>query len=87
MKNKLYILLVMALAFTFSTSSCSDFLDEENKVGETADLTYSTSSGIQGLVSSCYSFARDGMAKKQAWDFRKWAPICFTTVMIISRNR
>lgn len=64
MKNKLYILLVMALAFTFSTSSCSDFLDEENKVGETADLTYSTSSGIQGLVSSCYSFARGWYGKE-----------------------
>ena len=46
------------------TSSCSDFLDEENKVGETADLTYSTSSGIQGLVSSCYSFARGWYGKE-----------------------
>lgn len=63
MKNKLYILLA-ASALTLSTVSCSDFLDEDNKAGETADLSYATSSGVQGLVSSCYSFARGFYGKE-----------------------
>ncbi|MDR2840338.1 MAG: RagB/SusD family nutrient uptake outer membrane protein [Paludibacter sp.] len=46
-------------------SSCTDFLTEDNKAGETADLTYSTESGIRGLVSSCYAFAR-GIYGKEA---------------------
>ncbi len=48
----------MALAFTFSTSSCSDFLEEENKIGATAELEYATVSGIDGLMGSAYSFLR-----------------------------
>jgi starch-binding outer membrane protein, SusD/RagB family len=63
MKKKLYILLA-ASAFTLGISSCSDFLVEDNKVGETADLTYATSSGLQGLVSSCYNFARGWYGKE-----------------------
>ena len=63
MKNKKYILLV-ASALMLSFSSCSDFLEEDNKAGETADLSYSTSSGVQGLVSSCYSFARGWYGKE-----------------------
>ena len=46
------------------TYSCSDFLEEDNKAGSTADLTYSTSSGIQGLVASCYSFSRGWYGKE-----------------------
>ncbi|MCD7900363.1 MAG: RagB/SusD family nutrient uptake outer membrane protein [Bacteroides sp.] len=63
MKKKLYILLAVS-AFMLGTSSCSDFLDEENKVGETADLTYSTASGLQGLVASCYSYSRGWYGKE-----------------------
>lgn len=53
-----------ATALTLGTTSCSDFLEEENKVGMTADLTYSTSTGIQGLVNSCYSFSRGWWGKE-----------------------
>ena len=32
----------MALAFACCVSSCSDFLEEENKTGATAELEYAT---------------------------------------------
>jgi starch-binding outer membrane protein, SusD/RagB family len=63
MKNKLYII-IAAMALMLGTPSCSDYLDEDNKVGATADLAYSTATGIQGLVSSCYSFARGWYGKE-----------------------
>ena len=63
MKKNLYIILAAA-ALLLGTPSCSDYLNEDNKVGATADLTYSTSSGIQGLVSSCYSFSRAWYGKE-----------------------
>ena len=48
----------MALAFACCVSSCSDFLEEENKTGATAELEYATVSGIDGLMGSAYSFLR-----------------------------
>jgi len=63
MKKNLYIILAVA-GLTMSTLSCSDYLDEDNKVLATADLAYSTTSGIQGLVSSCYSFSRAWYGKE-----------------------
>jgi hypothetical protein len=57
-------LFIVAAALSFGFSSCSDFLDEDNKTGETADLTYETVSGIEGLVNSCYSFSRGWWGKE-----------------------
>lgn len=65
MKNKFNIL-IAAFCSVLTLVSCSEFLEENNKVGMTADLTYSTSSGIKGLVSSCYSFARGWYGKEPA---------------------
>lgn len=63
MKTKI-LLLVAASSLLMGTTSCSDFLDEDNKTGETADLTYSTQSGIEGLMASCYTFARGWYGKE-----------------------
>ena len=63
MKKTISIFLA-ASAFTLGATSCSDFLEEENKVGQTADLTYSTASGIEGLVNSCYAFSRGWWGKE-----------------------
>jgi len=63
MKKNLYIILA-AMALIMGTPSCTDYLDEDNKAGATADLAYSTVSGIQGLVSSCYSFSRAWYGKE-----------------------
>ncbi|GAB1451344.1 hypothetical protein MASR2M47_14000 [Draconibacterium sp.] len=63
MKKILFSLLAVS-AILLGMQSCSDFLEEDNRVGQTADLTYSTSTGIQGLVSSCYSFTRTWYGKE-----------------------
>jgi hypothetical protein len=63
MKKNRYIL-ITALVFTLGMSSCASYLDEDNKAGQTADLGYATASGIQGLVGSCYSFARGWYGKE-----------------------
>jgi hypothetical protein len=63
MKNKIKIF-IAAFCSIFILFSCEDFLEENNKVGQTADLTYSTSSGIKGLMASCYSFARGWYGKE-----------------------
>lgn len=63
MKKNLYIIFV-ATALMLGTQSCTDYLKEDNKVGATADLTYATSSGLQGLVSSCYSYTRAWYGKE-----------------------
>ncbi len=46
------------------SQSCSDFLEEDNKTGTTAELSYSTATGINGLVASCYSFSRGWYGKE-----------------------
>ena len=64
MKKKLYIYLLAGTSLLGNLTSCQDYLEEENKTGQTADLTYSTKTGIEGLVASCYSFARGWYGKE-----------------------
>lgn len=61
--KKSYIILAAALVGLGATS-CSDFLEEDNKTGEAADLTYQTVSGIDGLVSSAYAYCRGWWGKE-----------------------
>ena len=63
MKNKIYLLIV---AISLLVTSCTDFLVEENKVGQTADLLYSTETGIESLVASCYTYTRTWYGKEAA---------------------
>lgn len=44
--------------------SCNDFLEEENKVGQTADLLYATETGIESLVASSYAYSRTWYGKE-----------------------
>ena len=53
MKNITYK--IFALILALGTVSCSDFLDEDNKTGLTADGYYVTAEGIEALVNSCYT--------------------------------
>jgi hypothetical protein len=57
-------MMIAVLASAIATTGCSDYLEEDNKAGATADLTYSTKAGIDGLVSSCYAFARGFYGKE-----------------------
>lgn len=63
MKNKIFKTFA-ALTIMLGATSCNDFLEEENKVGQTADLLYSTESGIENLVASCYTYSRTWYGKE-----------------------
>lgn len=60
MKKNIFnsVALLLSVGVMMANVSCSDFLFEDNKTGSTADLEYSTQSGIDGLVGSCYAFMR-----------------------------
>ena len=66
MKNKIFITLVTTALVLGTTTSCSDFLKEENKTGQTADLLYATETGIESLVASCYTYTRTWYGKEAA---------------------
>ncbi len=65
MKTKILYYLAVSSLFMGNTS-CSDFLDEVNKTGETADITYATKSGMDGLIATCYAFQRGWYGKEPA---------------------
>ena len=46
----------VSCGFVAALTSCSDYLEEDNKTGSTADLTYNTVTGIDGLIQSAYSY-------------------------------
>jgi starch-binding outer membrane protein, SusD/RagB family len=67
MKTKIkYYILVFAMIVMAGTS-CSDFLEENNRTGSTEDLIYSTKNGIDGLVAACYSYTRSWYGKEAAF--------------------
>ena len=61
--KKIYMLFAAA-AISFGTTSCSDFLEEDNKTGETADLAYNTKIGIDGLIQSAYTYTHGWWGKE-----------------------
>jgi len=63
MKNKIYTIL-LSIAFMLGAVSCEDFLVEDNKVGQTADLLYATETGIESLVASSYAYSRTWYGKE-----------------------
>ncbi len=63
MKQYINIFLVAA-TLGLGATSCSDYLEEDNKAGATADSEYNTSIGMDGLVSSAYSFCRGWWGKE-----------------------
>lgn len=56
MNKFLHIAGLIGLLFT---SSCSDFLDEENYTSTAADEYYSTEDGFESLINACYSSTHD----------------------------
>lgn len=63
MKKIIYTVLAASVLLV-GMPACTDFLEEDNKAGMTADLAYNTVSGIDGLVASCYSFSRGWYGKE-----------------------
>ena len=62
--KKILSMLFAATALGFGATSCSDFLEEDNKTGETADLAYNTISGIDGLITSAYTYTHGWWGKE-----------------------
>lgn len=62
--KKIYGIILAAATMAAGVTSCSNFLEEDNKTGMTADLTYGTVSGIEGLVKSCYAYTRGWWGKE-----------------------
>ena len=62
--KKIFASIIIAAAALSGITSCSDFLEEDNKTGMTADLAYSTATGIEGLVKSCYAYTRGWWGKE-----------------------
>ena len=62
--KKILSMLFAATAIGFGATSCSDFLEEDNKTGETADLAYNTVSGIDGLITSAYDYTHGWWGKE-----------------------
>ena len=62
--KKIYSMLFAAAVIGFGATSCSDFLEEDNKTGETADLVYNTISGIDGLITSAYTYTHGWWGKE-----------------------
>jgi starch-binding outer membrane protein, SusD/RagB family len=63
MKNKIYTIL-LSTALMLSAGSCTDILEEDNKVGQTAELLYTTETGIESLVASSYAYSRTWYGKE-----------------------
>ena len=64
--KKILSFMMAAATLTGGLTSCSDFLEEENKTGESAELSYNTKSGIEGLVSAMYAYGRGYWGKEGA---------------------
>lgn len=56
-------ILVLALLMVAGTS-CTDFLEENNRTSNTEDILYSSKSGIEGLVAASYSYLRGWYGKE-----------------------
>jgi len=61
----LYAIAASSLVLGLNTS-CSDFLEEDNKTAETANITYATAAGMEGLVSGAYDYLRGWYGKEPA---------------------
>ena len=62
--KKILSMFLFAATIGFGATSCDDYLEEDNKTGETADLAYNTKTGIDGLVHSAYSYCRGWWGKE-----------------------
>lgn len=67
MKTRIKYLTMIFAVFTLANIGCKDYLIEDNRVGSTEDVIYSTRSGIDGLVSSSYAYLRGWYGKEAAY--------------------
>lgn len=75
--KKIFVYIYVA-ASLMSFSACSDFLDEENKSGLTADTFYKTAVGAEALVNSCYTPMRFWYGKERGYSLTEMGTDIFT---------
>ena len=67
MKTRLKYIIAVFAVLMLANTSCSDFLEEDNRAGSTEEIKYITKSGIDGLVGACYSYLRGWYGKEAAF--------------------
>jgi hypothetical protein len=67
MKTGFKYIIAVFVALALTNTSCSDFLDEENRTGSSEEVIYATKSGIDGLVAASYSYLRGWYGKEAAY--------------------
>jgi len=75
---KKVLIYIAIAASTLSFSACSDFLDEENKSGLTADTFYKTEAGAEALINSCYTPMRFWYGKERGYSITELGTDIFT---------
>jgi len=66
MKTTIRQLIFVLLLIIVAGTSCTDFLEENNRTSNTEDILYSSKSGIEGLVAASYSYLRGWYGKEAA---------------------
>jgi hypothetical protein len=66
MKTTIRQLIFVLLFIIAAGTSCTDFLDENNRTSNTEDILYSSKSGMEGLVAASYSYLRGWYGKEAA---------------------
>ena len=66
MKTTIRQLIIVLVLFMLAGTSCTDFLEENNRTSNTEDILYSSKSGIEGLVAASYSYLRGWYGKEAA---------------------
>lgn len=66
MKAQFKTIILVLVALMAAGTSCTDFLEENNRTSNTEDILYSSKSGIDGLVAASYSYLRGWYGKEAA---------------------
>jgi hypothetical protein len=66
MKTTIRQLIIVLALLAVAGTSCTDFLEENNRTSNTEDILYSSKSGIEGLVAASYSYLRGWYGKEAA---------------------
>ncbi|MRR22435.1 RagB/SusD family nutrient uptake outer membrane protein, partial [bacterium] len=66
MKTTIRQLIFVLLFIIAAGTSCTDFLEENNRTSNTEDILYSSKSGMEGLVAASYSYLRGWYGKEAA---------------------
>ena len=62
--KKILSIMMVATTLIGGMTSCSKYLEEDNKTSSTPELTYVTASGLDGLIRSCYAPSRGWWGKE-----------------------